>query len=108
MDKWLIALNYCREKGIPPEWIINPKDFKSHQQSAARKAVIKELRKKGFSYKEIKIVCPVNDRTISRVNKNLGLKEARKAEGVETQIAPTLNPLNKCLTIPSASVIERA
>ncbi len=101
MEKWLIALNYCREKGIRPEWIIYPNNFKSHQQSAARKAVIKELRKKGFSYKEIKIVCPVNDRTISRVNKNLGLKEACKSRGRRDTDCPNPEPVKKDVALVS-------
>jgi hypothetical protein len=76
MEKWFIALNYCREKGIPPEWVTHPKQFRGYQQSAARITVVKELAKRGISTSEIQILCPLTKRAIKWMKRDLGLKEA--------------------------------
>ncbi len=77
MEKWFLALNFCREKGIPLEWITNPKSFQNHIQTNARKIVIRELSTK-YKPSEIQIVCPVSARWIRLI-----LSEKRGAESRE-------------------------
>jgi len=58
MEKWFQALNICREKGIPPEWITRPKLYKEHHQAHARAVVLRELSEK-YSLQELLVLCPL-------------------------------------------------
>jgi adenine/guanine phosphoribosyltransferase-like PRPP-binding protein len=73
MTIWFQMLNICREKGINPEWIIYPKQFQSHQQTATRASVIRELGTK-FKAKEIRVLCPLTARAIWKILDKRGVK----------------------------------
>jgi hypothetical protein len=67
IETWRTFIEVCEEKHIDPGLVVWPKQYKEYQQVAARISVIREMKKRGVLPKQIKCVCPVEERSIYRI-----------------------------------------
>ena len=64
MPEWRKLLEVCEQKGVKPDVVVRPKDFKDGLSAERRRNVIKGMRKEGLTVRKIAEVVPLTHRAI--------------------------------------------
>ena len=69
MPEWRKLLEVCEQKGIKPDVVVRPADYREGRHVSARAGVLKELRKAGWTIQMIRDLCPISERNLIRLTK---------------------------------------
>jgi hypothetical protein len=84
-----VLVAVCQEKGVDPKILFYPEKHQDDRSTTKRREVIKDLIERGLRIGSIASLCPMDERSIRRVGKQLAFCFPKPAGLIQPFKAPS-------------------